>query len=521
MKRHVRVLIASPNGNGCGLALVRVSDEQVLALSVVPKWWSPYCEPISINLDKEMPPGLSVHEVIPELGRISLESHDAWLLDSVVAALTGLVFRDDGEGDDEPGETPLFAVVPERKIRLGSNSFLVGDSQRRDGSHLSEAFWSGVESIGSSDLIRLPIGQDSEHSALLAEQHLPDAPSFERVMRELFVKEVERVLTRRMPEFRRQVGVLPFIRGQISVESVIARQARKSLDVQCEFDELDNDHPWQRLVRTAVRAVAARDMTDFESSGNRAALRRANRCRTIDLRMADVPLISPNHALQVSPSAVRLSRNRHAAVAAHLAQQVLLKAAPVGFRRRRSHLPVIATGVRIASARLFERLLACVPTTPEGLQVHENQVRLTLLRGVPAGKRPDLLMTRNSEGGPRVVALIDAKNKARIASSPRLMSGKDQYQQFAYAVVSGLPTLFVFAASPSTDWQVSSTYETNLAGPKPGPHVATAQIPFPSPSEVLWVEQIAPSLGSVLNSFLQQVSLHSRDSRISTTTESH
>lgn len=508
MHKHVRMLVASPNGNGCGLALVRVSDEQVLAFSVVPKWWSPYCEPISINLDRQMPLGLLVHGVIPELGRISLESQDARLLDSVVAALTGLVFRDDGEEDDESGEAPLFATVPESKTRMGSNSFIVRDAKGWDSGHLSESFWLGVESIGASDLIRLPIHQDSEHSALLAEQHLRDAPSFERVLRELFVKEVERVLTRRMPEFRRQVEVLPFIRGQISVESLVESQARKSLAVQCEFDELDNDHPWQRLIRTALRVVASRDMADFESSGNRAARVRANRCRSIDHRMADVPLLSPNQALQVTPAALRLSRNRHAAVAAHLAQQVLLKKAPLGFRRRRTHLPVIATGVRLASARLFERLLACVPATPEGLQVHENPVRLALLHGVPAGKRPDLLMTRNSKDGSRVVALIDAKSKARIASSPRSMSGTDQYQQFAYAVVSGLPTLFVFAAGPSAEWRVSATYETNLAGPKPGPSVATAQIPFPSPSEVLWAEQVAPSLRSVLKSFHQKVALH-------------
>ena len=507
---RVQRVVASPKGNGCGLALVRLSGGATLVVSVIPKWWAPYCIPVSVDLDVLRASANQVrHVVVPELAHLLLLSRDEGALNAVAAALTGLRFSDADERGDEQKEAPLFeAAAPQGVLANVEGKWHGGEGDTAaEAAMLAEALWAGVESLSASDLIRLPLRESTLHPALLTREHLADVPALERVFRELFIREVEVVLRRRTPEFRRNTEVLPFIRGRVRVESLVEAKARKTLKVECEFDELDHDHPWQRLVRAAVRAVAARDLAELEGGREGVSAARVNRCRSIDRHMSEVPSISPDQAVRIRPSEINFGRNRHAALAAQLARYVLLRDSPAGFSSDRTERPAVATGVRISSARLFERLLARTASQTGRLQLRENSALFPLLRGELATKRPDLLITMRGEESarPRVVALADAKNKSKVAMSPGSMSAPDQYQQFAYAAMSGLPTVFIFATATSASWPLSAAHEINVRGLDDGPQVATAQVPFPAPFAGAWAQQLASPVRSVLEEFLAEV----------------
>jgi hypothetical protein len=82
------------------------------------------------------------------------------------------------------------------------------------------------------------------------------------------------------------------------------------------------------------------------------------------------------------------------------------------------------------------------------------------------------------DAGGKIVATVDAKYKSLDSATLQSMPNEDQYQQYAYASTSNLPSLFVYcgesASSPAVD-EIMQGHD--FMGPKP--RVGVVSVPFP------------------------------------------
>jgi len=415
-------------------------------------------------------------------------------------------FREDDSTDEaSPGAAksslaPLFEEVAVSALHRHEAAGNPPTELSRSDLTFVETFWRGIEETRASELIRTPEGEAIDAPAVFATHLVDRVPSLERVMRELFLSETERVIGRRTPDFRTRTDTLPFIRGSLT------RRGRQDIatgrfnTLECEFTDIDHDHWWQQLIRSAVRQVAVRDVAEAGTRGP--GRNRVRRCRNIDNRLADVTLRSPSDLLGQRFDTGALGKNRHSTNAARLAVAILERESPGGYVGRSTHTMAAATGIRISSALMFERLLAEALGPESRHRLQRNREPIYLLKGGGIGKRPDLIQV-DSEMGPahtleNCVAVVDAKNKISVPTSPRTMAMADQYQQFAYAAVTGKPTVFVFAAPCGEPPSLPETW-SSINVPGSMTEVAVASVGFPSPSGGPWRQQVAPSLAAVLN----------------------
>lgn len=491
-----RSLVASPKGNGCGIALLRVDGGPTLAISVVPKLW-PASGATVLRIDEG--PGTAepvVHLVVRELQTFTLVADSSVVLDSCIEALTNLRFEDDDtdqllDASSSPkGPAPLFQEVPLSVVEESLTSDAAdGGVQRLD---VVDAFWSGVEEVGASSIVKTPENPQAEEPALLG-QLLGSFPALEPVMRELFVSQAETALKRRMPDFRTATEELPFIRGSLTPRG-LTRAVLGELDgLESTFAELDHDHPWQQVIRSAARQVVRRDL----NQGIGAA--RIGRCRRIDRTLRDVTVPRTSELMRYRYDGRVLGKNRHASVAARLGVAILRRDNLGGHPVRTGGGVAVAAGLRIATSRLFEIMLAAGSDPVGDLRLVENSERLALLRNQQPTKRPDLLLVRSASSNAGTIAtaeaVVDAKYKMVVPESPSKMDMGDQYQQFAYAATTGKRTVFVFAAPPSSSVRLSAWQAVNV--PSLTSEVAVAAIPFPSP-DGSWRPQLAASLGELI-----------------------
>lgn len=504
--RRVRVLQASRSGNGCGIALVGLESGASFAVSVLPKWWRTDESVPEIDVDNLAHRATEhLHVFMSEGGFIRLSSLHEELLNSIAHALTGLEFDDQSDAIAEKCTTSLFTEVVSG-LDLPSVSAVPMAKDQAKALDLAAAYWSGVEQLQALDLVRTPIRENSSNIGPLVHQLLSDIPQLERVLREQFVREVEMLLRRRVPEFRSTTETQQQVRGRIIVDSVIAARASQSLDIECESEVLDHDQPWQRLVRSAVRAVARRDRADLQVRDDPLSRRRVMRCQRIDFFFAETPLYPPTRALVDYHRAPRRTRNSHATSAIHLAESILRRETPIGPHRDRTRKTAIATGLRISSSRLFEVACAGVPLSRPTLTLSLSAPKLSLYRSGTPTKRPDLVLLESSASSSEAEALllVDAKYKSRVAAHPSLMTMADQYQQFAYSAVSGIPSLFIFAAPVGSLPAVSAPIELHISGCIKAPWVANATVPFPGPEES-WTECFASGIEWVTSKLLDSI----------------
>lgn len=495
-----RRIVASPHGDCCGIALVRLEGSSFV-ISVLPKLWRA-TQAVAIQLDHVSNPQEEVvHVVVSEMSSLLVSSSSIEKLDSFVGALTSLRFSDqDAEEreDDENQETvvSLFeeAALTHKQIPVVTDADLNNSIQQVND------FWAGIDEVDLASLVRAPEWVPNDEPALFGNALFNSIPALERVVRELFVCEAEAALRRRQPDFRTVSSRLPYIRGSLTPSGIRDVMQRKVNDLECSHSELDHDHPWQQAVRLAARAVASRDLRD------RVRGTRLSRCRRIDARLNTVSMI-PGKALFRERFGERyLGKNRHASYAARLAVAVLRRDSPGGDLASSSRAVAAATGLRVSTPRLFEALLTIGGGESSGIRIAKNYEQISILRGKPPTKRPDLVAVSVSGADrmstkPRVTAVLDAKYKSRIPNRSGNMDMSDQYQQFAYAAVTSLPTLFVFAAPPTSGVVVSSWEEINI----PGHHikVGVARFPFPGPGSP-WSDQLLTN-SEPLRDFLRKI----------------
>jgi hypothetical protein len=492
-----RYLLASPTGNGCGLAILRVDGGPVVAISVLPKLW-PTVAAADVCVDDTSAVGI-LHVAVRELQVLRLSGSSEAALDASVVALTNLRFEVDADDVMLPASSKpvdaLFQELTATDARSRSPELSASDRDTQFASELqlADAFWTGVEDLGATDLVRVPLQVPTDDAALLGRRLLSSLPALERVLREVFIAEAEAALKRRMPDFRTTTEPLSFIRGSLTQAGLRRAVLGGVTDLECSFAELDHDHPWQQVIRAAAHRVAVRDQREGTGSG------RLSRCRRIDRRLLEVAVVRDSGLLRQNYDERALGKNRHASVAARLGLAILRRDSPVGYAGSRTRDLATATGLRLSTARLFERMLTTPFEFPAKFVMVENRERVALLKGQPATKRPDLLLIPleklHSFTVADSVALVDAKYKTRTPEVPGAMEMGDQYQQFAYATATGKPTVFVFASGPDREPRASPWFETN--GVQAGAGVAVASIPCPQPSRP-WRGQLADALRALV-----------------------
>jgi len=483
---------ASTRGDGCGMALVQYQPQGGsllrLRITVLPKVWRKADSPkhcTTIDLDRAVEAeGDCLSVAIHEKQHIRLCGRNRKDVEAVADALTGLRF-DDTEQED--GERTRQACLFERVVPQPRSS---GDSAQDLDDQIT-GLWTLVSQF--ADFLTIPAADakrtraDTYMAALL--RH---APEIEPVVRRSFVEQAEAFVRRRRPEFRHHVDEMAAIRGRIVIAGLVRRRARGQQAVLCEFDELDTNSGWQQLIRHAARIVAGCRAAGEEEVATRAA--------RVDRLLADCHTLHPQIARQLC-SRRNLAPPRKARFARHvleLAKWLILARYPFGIEEAdRAPPPALAAGVRVPTARLFERLLEGVSLETQGvLESTADPVPIRIRSG--GGKKPDLVC-RNAERHPTLY--VDAKYKLLEAARFADMPMGDQYQQYAYAAATGVQTLFVYLRRREPMGLCGTTDCARVLGEE-GPHLAVAAIVFPSPVQCRDLPEWRRSTGSALKSAL-------------------
>jgi hypothetical protein len=484
-----RFFIASPRGDGCGVALLKMTGGKNLILSVLPKLWTSHSNSSTGVDDLVHADSSDIHLVVHEMQVFSLTSRSKEVLDEIAIALTSLQFDD--SSDDAEASTgylrPLFQEVARPSSFRGET--LKRQAEIAPHIHAKvDNFWEGIRDVDGISLVRTPVDTPLDDPALLGGRLFDFVPSLEQILRDLFLVEAEKALKRRRPDFRTVVDDLPFIRGSLTPNGLRKSGLGAVTELECVFADLDHDHPWQQVIRSAARIVASRDLEDGVGHD------RIRLCRRIDQNLWDVSRVPSSNLLRHRFDERILGKNRHASIAARLAVAVIQRDHPAGHASDGNRSVAAVTGLRVSTPKLFELMLAHGKAVA-GYRIAENTNRIALLRDRTPTKKPDLLLVRSGNSVAVSIehssAVIDAKYKSRAAVSPETMEMSDQYQQFAYAATTGKRTVFIFAEESGSSTRLSEWRKVNVQGSIA--EVAVGAIPFPQPGRP-WKEQINDSL---------------------------
>ena len=497
-----------------GLIILELSNGSTLSVFVIPKFWGAAKSRAEIDLDDLVDMQRDVAVVVPEFTTIRLASTRSELLHVCASKLTGLTFDDNALADDEiqevtpPGTRRMSSFLIETVRPSGFDQFAPLEASDDQVDERVMRFWAGVDQAGAADLVRMAEGSDIDAPVLIGRKLVRSIPGLQMALWRLFVTETERVLRRRTPDFRERQDVLPFVRGALTRAGRFNASVGDWTRLECKFSELDNDHDWQRLIRSGIRETSSHLRSRTIDQGDAELLRR---CRRIDVRMSDVTPLDRSATRPIHVDVSHLGKNRHAIFAARLAAAVLGGSIDAGHKARNPKDVAIATGLRVPTSRLFERMLAGCLDDRRGLQLVANHKAIALRKGEKARKLPDLLLVDPSTAFHSVasaVAVVDAKYKLKLPGSLSQMPMGDQYQQFAYAVVSSRPTLFLYAAAPDARPGLVGSALAN--GPQPNLVLGMASVPFPGPNEESWPSALEASLGDTIKAFVRLISEENR-----------
>lgn len=464
-------LQASRRGDGCGVAVVRINagkQHARLCLTVLPKVWAPaeltdLVAPIDLSALEAGQTNL-LNVVVYETQRVRLTGAEK-TVETVVDALTGLEF-DPRDAATEKKPARLF----ERAARCQSEPRESETEQDRQ----VRAFWTMMSHVEFSGLITPPRGAagGSNAETYIAEKLLPHVTALEPLVQQEFLRQAEKFVRRRRPEFRHHIDDMGAVRGRIVTSGLMRRAARGQQAVACEFDELDTDAPLQQVIRFAAGMVSRQN--------GHANERLAGRAARVERLLADCHSLHPRVARQMcSGNALQAPRKaRFAAEALDLARWLILAHYPFGVQKDSGRRPqAVAAGVRVPTSKLWELLLAGVAVKHIGtLEQHSKTVRIR--QNAVMEKSPDLCVRSEDRD---LIAWFDAKYKLRRRPRFEAMPMSDQYQQYAYAAATGKPTVFVYVSEDKNPGKPGrDVILVNMIG---GPRIGVAAVPFPRPEE--------------------------------------
>jgi 5-methylcytosine-specific restriction endonuclease McrBC regulatory subunit McrC len=483
-RTETRYFRVSPNGNGCGIALVGVPEDSgsgfFIKIDVLPKFWSSTGN-ITVDLDElcRVTPtsGHLFSIVVHELQVLRILSTNPKLLQKVATSLLGASFEPLEDESETQGtvlesasrEVTLFQEISSRDLKaedeapglpsLGSPS----------------VFWEIVLNAGRSrDLIRTPDSESielSNYNSPLSRLLFDDIPALRDLVIRSFLDEALYLAARRKPLFKSKTEALPAVRGRMTVAGLVSRKSTLAASIECQFDELELDLPWYRLVQAANRIVAGSSIAlDTEPAEKTAAI--SHRLR--DLQVSSASQVMRSLSGQTLPRNLAHFRNSFT-----LAKYIILDKSPLGTGDLESRVPDgLLAAIRIPTALLFEEMLRDRKMASgkilrrhgvNNLRIFEGELRASV-------KQPDLSLM--GEDG-TISTVVDAKYKS-APNSFASMPMSDQYQQYAYSSSAGLDSIFIYISSKHT--ATSSTIVVNRANTDIS--VAIESVSFPCSSDL-------------------------------------
>jgi len=536
----------STQGQESALCVLQVKEEggtklPLIVIHIVPKFWFPKrkCESVLLRIDPAATEPLIV--TVPETGRLVIQGPHARLVaeslkkkfDASIDPKPVDPVEEDPNQSDSRGA--LFEPMPD--VKADSIAEVVPSS----GSHM-QALLALAVSVSNKleDLLIKAPGLKSDGSVddllhyLSRNPVLMRQPAMANLLKQLFVIATKEALKRRKPDFRNRVERLNAVRGSIVLNDIPRRRAQRAQSIECEFDELEMGSEWFSLIRCAARTIisdaAVNEETTQGEETKEAAKKKARQDPTllgaieIDRALTDAPLLSTRNALNVLRN-LRMSRkHKHWIRSTDFAKSVLLNTQPLGGEwSSDSRERGFAAHVYIPTSELFEQMLVestrspvvGVNTNPWVLHHYSSTAdNDSVVTGIPkfklrknqvANKSPDLISKRAQSPHPQFV--VDAKYKERPGSM-NSMPMTDQYQQFAYALIANLPTLFLYAESEDTSSSVDID-STTVNQVK----VGLAAVPFPKPMEIQgsglsdsWKHRMNKRIQSLLGTFVSDES---------------
>jgi 5-methylcytosine-specific restriction endonuclease McrBC regulatory subunit McrC len=484
VRTETRYFRVSPNGNGCGIALVGVPEDSgsgfFIKFDVLPKFWSS-TGTITVDLDElsRLAPtsGHLFSIVVHELQVLRILSANPKLLQKVTNSLLGASFEPLDDESETQGtvlesmskEVSLFQEISIRDLKAEEEAPALPSL----GS--PSVFWEIVLNAGRSrDLIRTPDSESielSNYNSPLSRLLFDDIPALRDLVRRTFLDEALYLAARRKPLFKAKTEALTAVRGRMTVAGLVSRKSTLASSIECQFDELELDLPWYRLVQAANRIVAGSSIafdTDF-----------AEKVAAISHRLRDLQVTSPSQVMR-SLSGQTVPRNlKHFRNSFTLAKYIVLDQSPLGTGDLESRVPEgLLAAIRIPTALLFEEMLRGRKVA-SGKILHRHGVKnLRIFDGdlMASVKQPDLSLM--AEDG-TISTVVDAKYKP-APNSFASMPMSDQYQQYAYSSSSGLDSVFIYVSSHHT--ATSSTIVVNRANTNI--RVAIESVSFPCTSDL-------------------------------------
>jgi hypothetical protein len=458
----------SPSGNSCGLAVFRLTSElptpKLIHIEIFPKFWTERPKTWFLDLDSEFEEqahGISLKKLqIYEGDLVTFGSESRVVLNELSNLLLTPVFSKQSVAvPDEPVEQNFFAPL----ARPESGPF---DAQLDYSVELFTDFWDLVEAASESgDYLEYPVLSelDSEQQAYFASLSEYLNLSYKQSVLRRFVEKAEEYVLRRPKFYGALVEKLNVFRGSPTSRGWVEISQKSGKSIEFEFDEISDVSTWDQIVAaaamiasTSIKGVDADNYVErslWISSKTFSGSSQSYRALLGDLSLRQLPKGLSAHK-EVFRRAIDILRNDFQI---SLGQQNNAISRPVASVRLRTSLlfELVLNGKEIAPGVIISRNLA-----PQ-LRLRHNDVQ---------PKIPDFALVTTSGA---IVGLADAKYKTKVDSFSQ-MPMSDQYQQYAYAQVSGLPTFFIYvgAFSMLKDWAHSQDSELET-------EVILTSVPFP------------------------------------------
>lgn len=461
----------APSGQTAGVVVVPWRGKK-LTITVLPKFWGARFTGV-LDLDTVATERITVREsgtLVARGSAVSLAAFDALL------ATTHEIASD---SDPIAAHRGLFVLARvDDALEPGAPVAMDPDAN---------AFWNlAFEFMQDGVFVREPLRAmygTQEVAAYLSESGLAELPELTPVLRRLFLSECVSTLRHRPSQATTEVEALASPRGRVHLKDLPNRMRRVNASILCERSSIDQDDAWSRVIRCALRSIATDECAAWQERAQASALERL---------LPDVTLVRATHACAAITGKPVPRKYVRLAQLSRIGETVLRQSPHFGAGVGKVRQGVVTT-LLVDTSRLFECVLRDA-ASELGMSVAEKPY-FGIWKGYPAAKRPDLAIQDGSIGS----LIIDAKYKS--IDSMMSMQMSDQYQQFAYASVSEVPTVFAYARSGSTlrgeTWSDFVESDTDAAVV-----LGCVIVPFPKAGAVAdgtWRSDVSGALAGALN----------------------
>lgn len=484
----------SARGNACGLIVVALPAEgaqkKLIQFEIYPKFWAKQSSSKGLALDEilgKQGATSAIHRVqLHEGDVVSFFSEDVGLLRRLDRVLRLPVFSASANNEmEEVADKVFFELigVPESKPIQSAPEY--NEAMHQDFWELVNATTGGLQLIEIADPDKIDFS--TQDTYLSTSSGIFNA-SYKQVLFRKLIDQASRFVSRWPNLFEDLIIQSSVFKGTPTQRGWINLFSKRTNIYEFSTSDIQKHTIWTQLVAEALLVCEA-DLrgTDAESLKERVwALHR--QLHSHSLRLSPLDFKAP---IRISlPRKLRSNQQLFELALAVLRESYELS---LGSQENDGLMPVAS--VRVKTSSLFEKILD-ERVISDGLQFSLSLAPNLTIRDVDVTtKRPDLAIVSSGE----LVALADAKYKSKPSTFGQMPMG-DQYQQYTYAQVAGLPTLFIYVGE--TAFVAASTY---LHSVPDGARVGILSIPFPPDGDLeTWWESVLQSLRSQYGSGVSQ-----------------